>query len=366
MFSETFSESAIRELLARASLRGMHALELMDKSSLDLEDMAVLLCAPSDLRPAIVAKAISGRRRLWNNKLFIMPPLYVSDGDRIAGRCLGGCVYCPFDKSNRHVTSMTPEETEKEVRILLDQGHKDVELVAAVDRELLFASGCIPFINAARNAGAKHVGINLFPLRTAEEYSELAAAGVDFVVVWQETYDAAVYQKTHPHGFKSNMKYRLDAHDRALQGGIKTVGVAFLGGLSDWRYDAISTMVHARYLVDRYGVNIIFGTPRMKHVEGLEFDLVSYSDKEFIFVGALYSLFMPEALLWWATRERYDLSIQAAKGGGALFTLTSSTKVSGYSSNKGTSQFPVHSTDLGSGLSMLRENGFHPELCLPW
>lgn len=373
MFSKYFSHERIVKLLGVNPPSADEVIHFTQMESLDMPSLARLVLASNDepSRQKIVAEGVRRRGEIWQNRLFLMPPLYISDGDPNRGGCLDYCVYCPWRHGNvpaDKLTRMNPNEVRKEATHLLQLGYGDIELVAATDPELLKSKNAAKMIAATREAGADNVGINFFPLKRVEDYRALADAGCTFAIVWQETYFADTYKKVHPRGPKANMQYRLEAHDRALQGGIKTAGVAFLGGLADWRFDALATLDHALYLRKEYRANIIFGMPRWKDGAGIPMHTAPsfYGDKDYEFVGALYSLAMPEALPWFSTRECFDLSAQCAKGGGCIFTLDCSTEVGGYTKQGGFAQFPVYSRSFNQGVGWLRKRGFNPQVHLPW
>ncbi|MEK9151135.1 MAG: hypothetical protein AAB547_00720 [Patescibacteria group bacterium] len=374
MFSKKFSSLKIEELLRNSKPETSDIQGILEEAgAVSLKSAAKLILAfENDLaRENIFEKAKQVRAETWKKKLFLMPPLYISDGDPNRGGCLDYCVYCPWRHGNvpaDKLKRMNADEVHKEATHLLQLGYGDIELVAATDPELLKGQNAARMVAATKEAGVQNVGINFFPLKRVDDYRVLADAGCTFAIVWQETYVADTYKGAHPHGPKANMRYRLDAHDRALQGGIKTVGVAFLGGLADWRFDALATLDHALYLRKEYGANIIFGMPRWKDGAGIPMHTAPafYGDKEYEFVGALYSLAIPEALPWFSTREHFDLSVRCAKGGGCMFTLDCSTEVGGYTKEGGFAQFPVYSRSFAQGVEWLRNLGYDPQIHLPW
>lgn len=372
MYSEHFRPMDLVRMLEAHAPSPAEVMDLVSAHTLDLPVVARLLLAVHDeaSRKAVVAAAVRHRERIWQNRLFLMPPLYVSDGDPTRGGCLDHCVYCPWRHGNvpeGQLVRLCPQEVRDEAVYLVGLGYGDVELVAATDPELIDARNAARVVAAARAAGARNVGINFFPLGRTDDYRLLAAAGCTFSIVWQETYDQDTYRRQHPRGPKANMRYRLDAHDRALLAGIRTVGVAFLGGLADWRFDALATIDHALYLRKEHGANVIFGMPRWKGVASASRTEGScYGDLEYEFVGALYSLVIPESLPWFSTRELFDLSAQCATGGGCLFTLDCSTEVGGYTRNGGSAQFPVYSRAFAEGSEWLQSLGYLPQIHLPW
>ncbi len=80
---------------------------------------------------------------------------------------------------------------------------------------------------------------------SAEEYRGLAAAGCTGVTIYQETYDPVRYEQCHRWGPKRDYQHRLDAPARAMAGGIRTVGLGALLGLSDPLFDTLSLFRHA-------------------------------------------------------------------------------------------------------------------------
>lgn len=371
MFSKYFSTLKIEKILAGAAAKMNQVNKISGGHDLCLSEIANLLGVYTNnlTRKLVIKRAKELRKSVWNGKLFLMPPLYISSGDKKKGGCLDYCLYCPWRKGNvpkEHIIRLSSDEVFKETKLLLGMGYGDIELVSATDPILFDGKRAGDYVRATKQAGAKNVGVNFFPLKSVTDYSELASSGCTFSIVWQETYLADVYHKMHPAGPKSNMVYRLDAHDRALRGGIKTVGVAFLGGLADWRYEVLATIAHAGYLRKEYGANIIFGMPRWKKGQGVNIKPYVYDDRMYEFVGALYSLAIPESLPWFSTREDFKLSARVAGGGGCMFTLDCSTEVGGYSHGSGTPQFPVYSRPYQAGVRWLNEMGFKTKIYLPF
>lgn len=93
------------------------------------------------------------------------------------------------------------------------------------------------------------VGVEIYPLNS-QEYAYLNSCGVDYVTVFQETYDSDQYASLHLGGHKRIFPYRFNAQERALMGGMRGVGFGALLGLSDFRKDAFATGLHA-YLLQR-------------------------------------------------------------------------------------------------------------------
>lgn len=109
----------------------------------------------------------------------------------------------------------------------------------------------------------------------------------------------------HRWGDKRDIEARIDALDRALRSGMRTIGIGALLGLADPQYDILATYRHARYLLKNYwqfGVSISF--PR---------------------------IFLPEIPLVLSTREPQRVRDGMAGLGITKMSGASKTTVGGYS-----------------------------------
>ncbi len=363
MFSEGYEQRLIE---VRKGLQSKPALDWSNPISL------VANYSDPEIREGVIEKAIQVRRKNWQDQLFLMSPFYISND------CMDQCLYCPFGKNlppSDLLSTLEPEQVQAGTRELLKQGYNDVELVAATNKKLLNGDIAAEYISATKEAGLRHIGINFMPGPTEDYYRKIADAGCSFAIVWQETYNPEIYPKMHPKGSpKHSLKYRLNAHDRAALGGIRTFGGAFLGRLpgTDWSEESLMTLSHMQYLVETYDtdkdpVRIIFGMPRWIRTPNIPLQETpgNYDDRAYQFVGALYSLFVPKGLVWFSTREEFELSAQAARGGGCLFTLDCSTEVDGYR-KRGYPQFPVNSMNIEQGIHWLQSQDYNPRTSLPW
>ena len=107
----------VREVLARAR----------DLEGLEAEDMAALMgVSDPDLLHEIFDTAQQVKQSIYGRRLVIFAPLYVSN------MCANECTYCAFRARNTGLErrALTQEEIARETRMLIDQGHKRVLLVA--------------------------------------------------------------------------------------------------------------------------------------------------------------------------------------------------------------------------------------------
>ena len=150
----------------------------------------------------------------------------------------------------------------------------------------------------------KVIGIEVYPMNS-DEYAYLHECGVDYVTVFQETYNSDKYETLHLAGHKRIFPYRFYAQERAIKGGMRGVGFAALLGLSDFRKDAFATGMHAYLLQRKYPhAEIAFSCPRLRPI--INNDKINPKDvheAQLLQVICAYRLFMPFASITISTRE---------------------------------------------------------------
>jgi 2-iminoacetate synthase len=334
------------------------------------EDACVLLgIDPSrdvELFGQVVAASRRAKSAIFGGKVCPIAPLYVSS------ICQENCLYCNYRAGNKDKEierlRLTDEELEREVEFLAGEGIRVIELVYATD----------PFIDLRKMAthvrktkevlaryGGGSVGLNARPL-TTDEYRELKKAGLEFVVLWQETFDRERYRELHPGDTeKSDFDYRFYAHERMLEAGIRHIGLGILSGLADWRWDWLELIKRVDVLTRRYEKalgRVILGIPRLKVAAGAEFKASVWtpSDECLLLALAVFNLCFPKALPFVNTRESVDLCVEMAKGGGTLFTFNCTTIPGGYTLGRRGYQFPTYSFSFKEYSSKLQSHGIFP------
>jgi 2-iminoacetate synthase len=303
----------------------------------------------------------------FGGEIYGIVPVYVTS------ICRERCVYCNYRAANTGLKidriRLSDDELRRELEFLADEkGFRVLELVYATDPRMR-ADTMVRHVRMAREIldarGGGMVALNAEPLEE-DEYRALRDAGVELSVVWQETYDRVRYAQVHPGVTKkTDFKYRVDGYERMIRAGIPHFAMAVLSGLSDWRIDWAMLMQHEEYLRNEYGRGAtVLGLPRLKAAAGAEpmtwFGLPT--DQEFRSALALHHLFAPERLPFVSTRERWDLCVDLATGGGALFTFNCSTIPGGYSLGKSGNQFATGSYDVGEFAGRAEAVGLHPLL----
>ena len=134
----------------------------------------------------------------------------------------------------------------------------------------------------------------------------LHECGVDYVTVFQETYDADKYETLHLMGHKRVFPYRFDAQERALMGGVRGVGFSALLGLSDFRKDALATALHVYYLQRRYPHGeFSLSCPRLRPIINNEqISPMDVGERQLCQVLCAYRIFLPYVGITVSSREK--------------------------------------------------------------
>ncbi|MCK5149208.1 2-iminoacetate synthase ThiH [bacterium] len=332
--------------------------QALDAAAPGEKELSTLLSPAA--RPFIEAMAQRARtltRRHIGRTIGLYAPLYLSS------HCPGGCTYCGFasDRENeRH--SLSAKEAAHEMAAMSAMKLDEVLLLTGERTPKFDFHHLKPFIEmAARQFDL--VGIEVFPMDEAE-YRELAGAGCTSVTLYQETYDAAQYDRYHRWGPKKNYLNRIDAPARALSGGLRYVGMGALLGLSDPIYDMLALYRHARYLQKKYwkaGISISF--PRIQPQRGDFQPDYMVDDTYLAQIIFAFRIVMPEVQLVLSTRESQAFRDGMAGVGVSKMSVASKTTVGGYSDDAGyeESQFQISDDrDVETFCEMLKSKDLEP------
>ncbi len=236
-------------------------LRALRKDVLSPEDFAALLSpAALPFLEQMAQRAQMETRKHFGNSVQMFTPLY------IANYCENYCIYCGFNCHNKiRRAKLDMDEIEQELKAIADTGLQEILLLTGESR----AMSPVSYIGEAVKLARKYfrvIGIEIYPLNV-DEYAYLHECGVDYVTVFQETYDDQKYKTLHLGGHKRIFPYRLNAQERAIMGGMRGVGFAALLGLSDFRKDAFATGLHAYLLQRKYPhAEIAFSCPRLRPI----------------------------------------------------------------------------------------------------
>lgn len=177
------------------------------------------------------------------------------------------------------------------------------------------------------------------------DYRRLVQAGADGLVVYQESYDRAVYDQMHTAGPKKNFVWRLETPERAYTAGFHRLGVGALYGLADWRYEAICVAAHAEYLLRHcWKASVTISVPRLRPCAGEFQPLTHMTDRELIQLVCAFRLLFPDVGLVLSTREPATLRDALIPLGITLMSAGSHTEPGGYT---GAGKEKLHQTQRG-------------------
>lgn len=216
----------------------------LNKDVLNPQDFAALLSpAAFPFLEQMAQRAKIETRKHFGNSINMFTPLY------IANYCENYCIYCGFNCHNKIKRArLNAEEIEKEMQVIAETGLQEILLLTGESRSM----SDVKYIGEACKIARKYfkvIGVEVYPMNS-DEYAYLHECGVDYVTVFQETYNSDKYETLHLAGHKRIFPYRLNAQERALKGGMRGVGFAALLGLDDFRKDAFATGMHA-YLLQK-------------------------------------------------------------------------------------------------------------------
>lgn len=271
----------------------------LDHETCSVEDFKALLSpAAAPFLEEMAQKARIETGKHFGNTVYLFTPLY------IANYCENYCVYCGFNCYN-HINRMklNMEQIEKEMQVIADSGMEEILILTGESRTM----SDVKYIGEACKLARKYfrmVGVEIYPVNT-DEYQYLHECGVDYVTVFQETYDNVKYETLHLMGHKRVWPYRFDAQERALRGGMRGVAFSALLGLSDFRKDALASALHVYYLQRKYPhAEMSLSCPRLRPIiNNDKINPLDVGEKELCQVLCAYRIFMPFVGITVSSRE---------------------------------------------------------------
>ena len=363
---EILSESTIMEQV-------ISAMNSYDYNKYTKEDVIRALksdvCTPKDfaayLSPAaaqyleeMAKKARDEKRKHFGDNVYLFTPLY------IANYCENYCIYCGFNCYNKiRRAKLDMDGIEREMKAISETGLEEILILTGESRKM----SDVKYIGEACKLARKYfkmVGIEVYPMNS-DEYAYLHKCGVDYVTVFQETYDSDVYETLHLKGHKRVFPYRFNAQERALKGGMRGVAFAALLGLSDFRKDAFATGMHAYLLQRKYPyAEISFSCPRLRPI--INNDKINPKDvheHELLQIMTAYRLFMPFAGMTISTRERADFRNNVIDIAATKISAGVSTGIGGHGkeAEQGDDQFEIaDNRNVSEVASAIRARGLCP------
>ncbi|MBQ8078372.1 MAG: 2-iminoacetate synthase ThiH [Oscillospiraceae bacterium] len=269
------------------------------KESLSVEDLKALLSpAAEPLLEQMAERARIETRRHFGNTVYLFTPLY------IANYCENYCVYCGFNCYN-HIRRMrlTMEQIEHEMQVIAESGMEEILILTGESR----SQSDVQYIGEACKLARKYfrmVGIEIYPVNV-EDYRYLHECGVDYVTVFQETYDTVKYEQLHLAGHKRVWPYRFESQERALMGGMRGIACSALLGLSEFRHDALASALHVYYLQRKYPhAEVSLSCPRLRPIiNNGKINPQDVGERQLCQILCAYRIFLPFAGITVSSRE---------------------------------------------------------------
>ncbi len=264
-----------------------------------VEDLKALLSpAAEPFLEKMAERARLETQKHFGNTVYLFTPLY------IANHCENYCVYCGFNCYNDiRRMKLDTAQIEHEMKIIADSGMEEILILTGESR----TQSSVEYIGEACRLARKYfkmVGVEIYPVNT-DEYRYLHECGVDYVTVFQETYDSDRYEQLHLMGHKRVWPYRFDAQERALIAGMRGVAGSALLGLSDFRKDALASALHMYYLQRKYPhAEISLSCPRLRPIVNNDaINPLDVHEKQLCQILCAYRIFMPFCGITVSSRE---------------------------------------------------------------
>lgn len=328
---KTPSKADVRMVLKKAE----------QKIRLDPEETAILL---QNKDPETIGEmyelAHQLKQQVYGDRIVFFAPLYISDV------CANDCKYCGFRSSNHMMQrkTLTMEELENEVRIMIGEGQKRTVLVygesPATNIDFMCETVKKVYSVHTEHGRIRRANINCAPL-SREELAKFKEVGIGTFQVFQETYHHETYRRLHPAStIKGNYRWRLYAMDRAQDAGVDDSGIGALFGLYDWRFEVMGLLYHTIHLESKYngvGPHTI-SFPRITPATGTPFsDHPEYavSDEDFKKLVAVLRLSVPYTGMICTARENEKVRREVVPLGVSQIDAGSRIGVGGYAKASG-------------------------------
>jgi 2-iminoacetate synthase len=344
-FVAEFNSLPLAALAKRSQTAGSAvAREAMAKAKLSLADFAALISpAAAELLEPMGQRAHAMTQQRFGKVIRLFAPLYLSN------ECINNCKYCGFSRDNPILrVTLSVEEVLREAQALHEQGFRNILLVAGEHPKFVsgnYLKDCV----AALHSEWPGISLEVGPME-AEEYRPIVQAGADGLVVYQETYDRAIYDEMHTAGPKKNFDWRVETAERAYAAGFRRLGIGALYGLADWLYEALCVAAHADYLLRNcWKASVTISLPRLRPCAGEFQPLTHMTDRDLAQLVCAFRLMFPDVGLVLSTREQAKLRDGLIPLGITMVSAGSHTEPGGYT---GAGKENIHRTERGRILEL--------------
>jgi 2-iminoacetate synthase ThiH len=296
------------------------------------------------IKDSIINIANALRKVIFNGYLVGMTPLEVGN------YCASNCDFCGWRSDNKGMQrkSVSQETILAEAEYYIQRGIREIELVCG-DHMPTIQNIFPDLVKEIRQkldaSGGGKIHICTAAL-TQKHYEEFQKIGADAVITWQETYNSEVYNQHITQGPKARgitptgrlkrngdgYNFRLTSQDRAAKAGLDVAIGSMLGLNENTNFEVLSTIVHARHLIETYGFDekrpLIIGMPTWNSIPTPDTDnrpkMNIDIEEIFPYIAAVYFLSLPRENAWVFPNCRVSLAtqIESIRAGG-IFTSTS-------------------------------------------
>jgi len=277
-------------------------------------------------------------RQRFGKVIRLFAPLYLSN------ECVNNCAYCGFSRDNPILrVTLTVDEVLQEAHSLKEEGFRQILLVSG-EHPKYASNGYLEECTRRLREEVPSLSLEVGPM-DVEGYRPLVGAGAEGLVVYQETYDRALYAELHLSGPKRDFNWRLATAERAYAAGFRRLGIGALFGLGDWRREALCLAAHAQWLLRHcWKAQLTLSVPRLRPCAGSFEPLTDLPDRELVQLICALRLMFPDVGLVLSTREPQRLRDGLIPLGITLMSAGSHTEPGGYTGAGGGN---LHRTERG-------------------
>jgi len=263
-------------------------------------------------------------RQHFGRTIRLFAPLYLSN------ECINNCSYCGFSRDNPILrVTLEADAVVREARHLVAEGFRNILLVAG-EHPKFVSSGYLESCVRALVPEVPSIALEVAPMETPE-YARLVQTGAEGLVVYQETYDRAIYQRMHTAGPKKDYDWRLACPERAYAAGFRRIGIGALFGLQEWRNEALALAGHLEHLLKHcWKAQFTISLPRLRPCAGGFQPEYHMDDREFIQLVCAFRICFPQVGIVLSTREPAALRDALIPLGVTLMSAGSHTEPGGY------------------------------------
>ncbi|WP_373600745.1 2-iminoacetate synthase ThiH [Paraclostridium bifermentans] len=327
----------------------------LEKNNLDEYDLLNLLSEKaSNYLEEMAQKANEITNRYFGKTILLYTPMY------IANYCVNKCLYCGYNiDSTITRKKLNMDEVSIEGKAISNEGFKHLLLLTGESK----IHSNVEYIGDAVDrlkSDFSSITIEVYPM-DEDEYKYLVDKGVEGLTIYQEVYDEKIYKDVHVKGPKSNYRYRLDAPERGIKAGMRSISIGALLGLNDFRKETFFTLMHGKYLRNKYPhIDISYSIPRIRPFKGCYENILDVEDKDLVQAMIVMRLFDNQGGINLSTRENLNLRKNLIPLGVTKLSAGVSTNVGGHSQDgEDTSQFKISDESSVSEIkNMLNEIGY--------